>query len=387
MNMLITRSLEQENVNLLFNFPTVLMSEKEVKMVEWIMSYVNKYGSVPNLARLTKEFDTFIPVVSTDPLGDIYDQTLIRKRNRYTREFLVRIQDDLKKGVDPLPYISELHQQIQTGASDVVRYTRYDRTTYYRRPTSFPYGIKQIDDKTGGIAAGDLVYLIGRLGTGKTTFALWVVKQWLLEEKRILMVSNENRADDVIAKVDSYIGGFNPLKKRTMQWTLEDKNRMETVSYIAQNMAGEMFIPARPVQDVKEVRNLITAYRPDIVVVDGIYLMSGASGDSHWEKITSVSRSLKQVAEGEGLPVLGIHQANRNAIGKRIDIEHIAYADALAQDADLLLTINPEEDGSVFVESIKNRWGEDHWGFFLKFFFDSMSVKVMDARLAVKEEL
>lgn len=387
MNKLITKSLEDAEVHLLLGFPKSLMNPKEQKVVEWIEGYIARYGSPPSIERLSDEFGSFVAVRTSDPLGDVYDQTLVRKRNRFAREYLVGIQEELKGGADPLPYLDELLKTVREGGSDVTRYTTYDRSAYLRKPTSYPYGIPQIDQHTGGISAGDLIYLIGRLGTGKTTFALWVLTRWLQAGRRVLMVSNENRADDVIAKIDSYVGGFNPLKKRTMDWTEDDKHRLQTVSFIAKHSEGEVFIPNRPVQDVKEVQHLIYNYRPDIVVVDGIYLMSGASGDSHWEKITAISRALKQLAEGEGLPILGIHQANRNAIGKRIDVEHIAYADALAQDADLLLAINPEDDGSVFIEAIKNRWGSEHWGFFIKFYFETMTAKILDARLAPKEEL
>lgn len=345
-----------------------------------------KYGKPPTVKRLVKQFPTFVPVSSLDPLGDIYDQELTRQRNIFTREYILGIESELKQGVDPQEHIRKLNQILSEGAANVARYTTFDRTTYLRKPTSFPYGIPQIDQYTGGMEAGDLIYLIGRLGTGKTTFALWIVSQWLKAGKRILVVSNENRAEDVIVKVDSYIGGFNPLKKRTMEWTEEEQKKLETVNYIAKRMDGEIFIPKQPVKDVKEVQSLLHTYKPDVVMVDGIYLMQGASGDSHWEKITGISRSLKQLAEGEGLPVLGIHQANRNAVGRRIEIEHIAYADALAQDADQVFGINKEEENSVYVESIKSRWGKQGWGFFVRFFFDTMSVRVMSAANAVEEE-
>lgn len=386
MNNLITKSLEEDNIQLLSVFPRELVSGSELKWLEWIGDYTMRYGKPPTVKRLVHEHPSFIPVTSPDPLGDIYDQTLVKKRNIYTREFILGIESELKKGIDPQPYIQQLNQVLAGGAANVTRYTTFDRTAYFRTPTSFPYGIKQIDQHTGGISAGDLIYIIGRLGTGKTSFALWVVSQWLRAERRVLVVSNENRADDVIAKIDSYIGGFNPLKKRTMEWTDQDRQCLDTVSFIAKNMSGEVFVPQQPVRDVKEVQSLVQTYRPDIVLVDGIYLMQGASGDSYWEKITSVSRSLKQLAEGEGLPVMGIHQANRNAIGKRIEVEHIAYADALAQDADLVLGINKEEDKSILVEAIKSRWGQQGWGFFLRFFFDTMTVRVMDAATAVEED-
>jgi hypothetical protein len=151
-------------------------------------------------------------------------------------------------------------------------------------------------------------------------------------------------------------------------------------------MTGEMLVPNHPVKDTKELYGLIYTYKPDIVVVDGIYLMGSAQGNSNWEKITHVSRELKQIADGEGVPLLGIHQANRNAIGKRMEIENIAYADALAQDADLVLSVNPEEDGSIFVECLKSRWGKSHWGLFLRIWFETMTVKVLEAPLTPEEE-
>lgn len=387
MNTLITESLKASDVSLLFGFPRKLMSRREVKMVEWVVNYTIQYDKPPTLMRFCLEFVHFIPEESADPLGDIYDQELSHKRNLYVREQLVEMQDFLLEGHDPLAKISALHADIVGGRSDITKYTTYDRTSYFRQPDAFPYEIPVIDKYTGGISKGDLIYLIGRLGTGKTTFALWLLTKSLQAGRRILVVSNENRAEDVVAKIDSYMGGFNPLKKRLADWSSFELNRLRTVSFIAKNLEGEVFIPNRPVSDVKEIQSLVYTYKPDLLMVDGIYLMGGASGESHWEKITSISRSLKQLAEGEGTPILGIHQASRSAIGRRIEIEHIAYADALAQDADLVLTINKEEDESLFVESIKNRWGQDRWGFFMRFYFETMSVKILNAKLVGSDTL
>jgi energy-coupling factor transporter ATP-binding protein EcfA2 len=381
--MLLTSSLTEGEITLLLNFPRELISTTEKAMLEWITTYTSRFGKPPTLSRFSREHPIFLPVVTKDPIGDVYEQTLTRKRNLYAREYLMSVQDDLKKGKDPLPYIEELHQVIRTGASDVVRYSAYDRSSYYRKPASIPYGIPLLDQYTGGISKGDLIYLIGRLGTGKTTFALWILSKFIQREKSVLMISNENRAEDVVAKIDSYIGGFNPLKKRTNAWTDDDISRLTTVSYIASHMEGEVFIPNRPVQDMAELKSYIYTYRPDLCIVDGIYLMKSARGESHWEKITNISRNLKEIAQGEGLPILGIHQASRKAIGKHIEVEDIAYADALAQDADLVLGLNAEDDGSIFVESIKNRWGDKSWGFFVKFFFNSMTAKVLEPKAGI----
>lgn len=379
MNTLISQSLKQGDVHLLFGFPQALLKKNEQKWVQWIQEYTVKHGQPPTLLRFQEHFSTFVEMETLDPLLDVYEQELVRKRNHYTKEYLMGIQDELKGGADPLPYIQELYDTIKGGGGDVSRFSSFDRTAYFRRPTTYNYGIGQLDKFTGGVAKGDLVYLIARLGVGKTTVSLYLMTKWALEGQKVLIVSNENRPDDIIAKMDSFIGGFNPIKKRTMDWSEEDKMRIETVTHIARSTQGDVFIPNRPVQNMRELYGYVHTYEPDIIFVDGIYLMDGASGDSHWEKVTSVSRELKKMAEGEGKPVIATHQANRQAIGKRIDIEHIAYADAIGQDADAVLTIKAEEDGSLFLEGIKNRWGtKAGWGMFLEIHFETMSVKVRE---------
>src|SRR5688500_5544595 len=175
MNALICQSLDVGDVHLLFGFPVPLLSSHEDKVLKWIKQYVARHSAPPTVDRLTDEFETFVPIRTADPISDVYERTLKKKRNLFTRQYMLEIQDHLKSGADPLPYIEELHQKIGGGDAGVTRYTTYDRSAYHRKPTSFPYEIGEMDKNTGGIAAGDLIYLIGRLGTGKTTFALWVL--------------------------------------------------------------------------------------------------------------------------------------------------------------------------------------------------------------------
>lgn len=382
MNALITKCLETSSIGLLYSFPEKMMTKKEKEVVGWIIDYTSKYSRPPSMKRLLENFNTFVPVSNEDPLGDIYERTLVRKRNLHTRQYLMDIQEKLKSGEDPLPYIQELHQTISMDGRQLVRYSQYDRSEYTRREVAYPYGIPMIDKQTGGIGKGDLIYLAGRLGVGKTTFAVWIVAKWLLEKRRILLISNENRPDDIISKIDAFIGGWNPLKRRTLDWTDDELERIKTVTYLASSLEGDVIIPNRPVKSIGEIRGLKQAVQPDIVMIDGIYLMEGARGESMWEKITHISRDLKQLAEEDGTPTVGITQASRKAVGKRMEIDDLAYSDALGQDADLLLGINKEPEQELFVECLKNRWGGEGWGMFLKLFFETMTVKLVDPAAA-----
>lgn len=378
MNSLITQSLTESNVTHLYQFPHVLMESSEVAQVAWIRKYTLKHSAPPTLKRFTKEWDTFVPVDKGDPLTDTYEQVLVKKRNFFARRFLMERMDEINEGADPAALIAELHGVMSLGDVEVLKYSEFDRSEYFRKKASLPYGIPKLDEYTGGAAPGDLIYLFGRLGTGKTTLAIWMIKKWLEDGRKILVVSNENRADDIVSKIDAFMGGWNPIKKRLMEWTPEEETRIKTVSHIASTLEGEILVPTVPIHNVDEVQALIHSHHPDVVVIDGVYLLSENKGDSaNWEKLTDVSRNLKRMADGHGIPIVGIHQANRAAEGKRMEITNMAYSDALAQDADLVIGITEELDKDIYIHCLKNRWGKPNWAFFVQLYFDSMTVKVL----------
>lgn len=389
MNALITQSLEEGNVTHLYQFPVVLMESYESEWVKWIKEYTNRHSNPPNVRRLVEQFEIFIPVKRSDPITDTYEKALTKKRNSWSRRYLMEHKESFDKGEDPLPIIKELYQTLMLGDVEILKYSDYDRSRYFRTKTTFPYGIELLDKYTGGASAGDLIYLFGRLGTGKTTFALWIIKKWLEAGLKVLVISNENRAEDIVSKIDSFIGGWNPLKRRLMDWTPDEEMKIKTVSHIASTLDGEIIIPTVPIYNVDNVQSLVHSHSPDVVVIDGVYLLSDNKGDSaNWEKITDVSRNLKRLADGHGVPVVGIHQANRAAIGKHAGIENLAYSDALGQDADLVLALNEEPDGKneLFIQCVKNRWGKDNWGLFVKLWFETMTVKLLDGRTPLAKE-
>ena len=381
MNVLITQSLTEGNVTHLYQFPKILMEAWEGDQIDWIREYTIKHSEPPSLKRFSGEWDTFVPIDKGDPITDTYEQTLVKKRNYYARKFLMERMDEINDGADPAGIIQELNEVMSLGDVEVLKYSEYDRTRYFRAKTSFPYGIEKLDKYTGGANAGDLIYIFGRLGTGKTTLTLWMIKKWLEDGHKILVISNENRAEDIVSKIDAFMGGWNPLKRRLMEWTPEEETRIRTVSHIAAALGGEIIIPTVPIHNVTEVQALMHAHQPDVVIIDGVYLLSENKGDSaNWEKITDVSRNLKRMADGHGVPIIGVHQANRAAAGKEeLGVENIAYSDALGQDADLVIGIIPDkvDHNELYIHCVKNRWGKPDWGFFVKLYFDTMTVRVL----------
>lgn len=80
--------------------------------------------------------------------------------------------------------------------------------------------------------------------------------------------------------------------------------------------------------------------RPRWAVLDSLYLQKpdGASANiSGWEKVTLLSRAMKQILMEEEVTGIATHQLNKFAAKNVAGLEDMAFADALAQDADIVM--------------------------------------------------
>lgn len=377
MNALITKALETKELQPLFDFPEVLQNKFERSVVAWISIYTKDYGVPPTMDRLTKHFPEFIPLDTADPIDDVYDQDLLSKKRSVAAESTSRIIEQLREeSYDPSTDIRELSRITSIPDSGIIHYSKFDREEYFRPWTPLYFHFPVIDRVTGGLVHGDLCYLVGRLGVGKSTTAQWIVHNWWRDDKRILFVSNEMMAVDVLIRLDAMAGHFNPLSLRlkSTDKTLRDKVRV--VSHMASAAKGEVLIPRKRMMRPSEVISVGMQLEVDAIVIDGVYLMHAERPmQSRWERVADVSNSLKQGALELGVPILGLSQLRRMAGKSEADTEDIAYSDALGQDADIVMALQPieEEKNKVSLEVIKSRFGVKV-GTQLSVDFDSMRV-------------
>lgn len=377
MNRLFTKAIEEGKASYMFRVPPVLLTDLEAKIVNWTRAYIVTYGVAPTIARLSTEFKFFVAESSTDPIEDIFNTELATRKNIYVRTQFAENQNDLLKGADPTELILKLAAAVNTVEGDIATTASFDRVQYFNERIIYNFGVNFIDKTTGGIAGGDLVWIAGRPGSNKTTFAEWLITTWALEGKRILYVSNENMAEDVMQKLDAFYGGWNPMCLRTGVWSDEDRLRVGAVSNILAKLDGLIIVPSEPALSTSDVMALIDTHKPDIVLIDGVYLMSESrKAVIGWEDAAAVSRALKRLARKTGLPFIGVIQANREAEGQNVGRGTIAHTDAYLQDADLIVALNRQPGGNIVGQIIKTRWGvtDEMQSFAMKVDFESMQI-------------
>ena len=360
MNELVTAAIEEGNIQILNDFPTDLMNEFEQELVLWIAEYARMYGTLPEIERIEKEYPLFVPLVSRDPIHDIFDVTLHHKKRQETMQMIATVTEGLRdEKYDPSLDVSLSSRILSVSQSGLIRYSTFDRSEYFKSRVPILFHFPVIDKVTGGLAHGDLAYIVGRLGTGKSTTTQWICHNWWRDGKRILFISNETLPIDILIRLDAMAGKFDPLDLRLTSKVTELKKKVSVVSHMAATSAGEIIFPRKKLIMPSQVIGAAMQLEVDLIIIDGVYLMRPERRfNSRWERVAEVSNELKQGALELGIPILGVSQIKRIGSKAKLDIEDIAYSDALGQDADIVLGIMAEEKkDKITLELIKNRFG------------------------------
>jgi len=91
---------------------------------------------------------------------------------------------------------------------------------------------------------------------------------------------------------------------------------------------------------VSAVQAKIEEYNPALCIVDGSYLLEDEDGGTAmWEKVTNITRKLKRVANGTGVPIIQSSQlsAKTGKEGKANSQSNISFSQSFAQDSDLVI--------------------------------------------------
>ena len=230
--------------------------------------------------------------------------------------------------------------------------------------TGLPTGFHDLDAKTAGLQAGDLIIVAGRPSMGKTAFALNIAEYTAVEKRLpVAIFSMEMSGTQLTQRLVGSIGRIDQHKMRTGrlsddEWAAMSKaiGRLHdapiSIDESASLTALELRARARRLQRQHGKLGLI--------VVDYLQLMEATSkGEHRATEISEISRSLKALAKELEVPVVALSQLNRAVDGrpdKRPNMSDLRESGALEQDADLILFIYrqvvytpdmPEEDKHI----------------------------------------
>jgi len=218
-----------------------------------------------------------------------------------------------------------------------------------------PSGFPSIDKVTQGWQKGDLIIIAARPAMGKTAFTLTMARNMAADYNQgVAFFSLEMPSVQLVNRliVSETEIDHNTIKSGKLseqEWRhLEEKT--EKLSN------APIYIDDSPTLSIFELRakcrRLAAKQKLDIIMIDYLQLMHGdRSSGNREQEVSSISRSLKQLAKELEIPIIALAQLNRgvelrSGTQKRPMLADLRESGAIEQDADIIAFISrPERMG------------------------------------------
>ena len=218
-----------------------------------------------------------------------------------------------------------------------------------------PTGLRDLDDRLGGLHQSDLIIIAGRPSMGKTALATNIAfnaAQKLQDRGKkssiaffSLEMSSEQLSTRILAE-QSRIKS-NDIRRGKISDEQFDKF-IETSKNIAEL---PLYIDETPAISIaamsNRARRIKRRFGLDMIVVDYIQLMKGTfnNKDGRVQEISEITQGLKAIAKELGVPVLALSQLSR-AVEQRDDkkpqLSDLRESGSIEQDADVVMFVYRE---------------------------------------------
>ena len=228
------------------------------------------------------------------------------------------------------------------------------------------YGIKTLDYITKGAKDETLTTCIANTGVGKTWLEVFIGSYCMLQNCRVLQfvteMSEDIMRDRYEAMLYSMMYGelnYNSFKSGTLSLE-QEKQYFEFLENDLPNCEPLIIATATGVMGVSAE---IDKHKPDIVLIDGVYLMEDDQGaKDDWLRVAHITRDLKKLAKRAKLPIFINTQADKNTSKKTgPELGSIMYTQAIGQDSDDILALYRDEvmlsDREMCLKVLKQREG------------------------------
>lgn len=212
-------------------------------------------------------------------------------------------------------------------------------------------GFSDLHKMTNGLQPGELVVIAGRPSMGKTTLALNFAHNIALKEKvPVALFSLE--VDRRQVAINLLCRSAQVSATRLRHGTLPEDDWAQLVAAAERLSDAPLYIDDSPSLNLMAIRSrarrLHNRHGIGLVVVDYLQLLEhgGRRHENRQQEISSISRSMKQLARELRVPVVTISQLSRAVESReshRPRMSDLRESGAIEQDADLILLLYREE--------------------------------------------
>jgi replicative DNA helicase len=189
-----------------------------------------------------------------------------------------------------------------------------------------PTGFSKIDEATAGLQGGQLITIIAPPKTGKSQIALKMAVNVHTQGFIPMFQSFEMNNHEQQQRHDAMRANISHSRLRRGKLLPAEEDRYIEVLNKMETEPSFHLIDAVSGITVSALAAKIEQTKPDIVFVDGVYLMlDEVSGEMNTpQAITNVTRSLKRLAQRINKPIIITKETNPNTL-KILEDEYVVY--------------------------------------------------------------
>ena len=217
-----------------------------------------------------------------------------------------------------------------------------------------PSGLKDLDDRLGGLHKSDLVIIAGRPSMGKTALATNIAfnaAQKVQEDGKkscIAFFSLEMSSEQLSTRI---LAEQSRIKSNDIRRGKISEEQFDKFIETSKNIAElPLYIDETPAISIaalsNRARRIKRLYGLDMVVIDYIQLMRATNTrDGRVQEISEITQGLKALAKELSVPVLALSQLSR-AVEQRDDkkpqLADLRESGSIEQDADVVMFVYRE---------------------------------------------
>ena len=272
----------------------------------------------------------------------------------------------LKKGVWKIE-----DEIVESSSVDITKNTDDRKQAYLDRKKNkgmigISTGIPHLDYILKGLIKETLTTLIANTGVGKTWFLVLLGAYAQLNGYKVCIFITEMSTDLMQDRFEAMLygmmyGDFNYNQFKSGSLPIDTENMY--FEFLEEDLPKLEPLIIETATGISSVVSVIEREKPDLVLVDGAYLMEDEQGaKDDWLRVTHITRDLKKTAKNWHIPIVINTQADKNTSKKTgPELGSIMYTQSIGQDSDNVLALFRDEvminDREMGIKVLKQREG------------------------------
>ena len=229
-------------------------------------------------------------------------------------------------------------------------------------------GYTELDKVTSGWQNSDLIIIAARPAMGKTALVLSMAKNMAVDlNTPIAIFSLEMSNIQLVNRLISNVCEIRGEQIKSGQLTEQEWDVL--MSRVKRLYSSPLYVDDTPSLSIFELRTkarrLVREHGVQMIIIDYLQLMNatGMKFGSREQEVSTISRSLKQLAKELDIPIIALSQLNRSVEqrgddkrGKRPQLSDLRESGAIEQDADIVCFIHRPE---YYTKSSEDSEGND----------------------------